>query len=463
MFNDERIELEMSKLKKIIILLSGVLGAIFLLYKLFCNITRDLDFCLYSTEVIITVLSIGILLGSLLVKAKVKDELFYQRKANYYNIAFKILLYVTFISYALVIPATMVASDNSVLSSNICINMIMISSLFFGYAYLRFKRIYFNYNIIEADSKTYYKNVFKNILKICKFFGIIYLISFIVSLFYIGTYSILTFIIAILLAFITSIFSNSIYYFFISFLERLFFKEEENKKITTPTIILIVMSTIFLFIASVFNLINSSLAIGDFGNSSVSSLTSILSILSSVSKYFTELCRFFSVLGITFLLSDIAKNNNQLLNKFKGLIIAFIIFIIYEVIWARISSVVMIVVGDIYSISSTNINLPMSYSQVLLMLTRIPFAIKFMFYTITSIVVLIKFKKEIANKISVRILFIISILMYIISFLSYLSQKAVLIYMFSIMGPVILVIAFLILIIKGYKNNNKFEQTEDLF
>ena len=158
MFNDERINSEMTRLKKLIIILSGILSFLFLAVKLFVNSARNLQFCLYSTEILIAVSSLSIMVGSLFIKSDVKDELFFQRKQNYINKAFKVLMYISFIGYAVVIPATMTSGDNSALSSNMCINMIMMSSLFFGYGFLRLKKVYFNYNFIEEENKTYYKN-----------------------------------------------------------------------------------------------------------------------------------------------------------------------------------------------------------------------------------------------------------------------------------------------------------------
>lgn len=113
MFNYERINLEMTKLKKFIIILSLVLSFIFLLFKLFVNYSREVQFCLYSTEIIILITSIIILIGAPLIKSDISDELFFQKKQNYYNKSFKILLYISFISYAVVIPATIVSGDNS--------------------------------------------------------------------------------------------------------------------------------------------------------------------------------------------------------------------------------------------------------------------------------------------------------------------------------------------------------------
>ena len=80
MFNDERINSEMTRLKKLIIILSGILSFLFLAVKLFVNSARNLQFCLYSTEILIAVSSLSIMIGSLFIKSDVKDELFFQRK-----------------------------------------------------------------------------------------------------------------------------------------------------------------------------------------------------------------------------------------------------------------------------------------------------------------------------------------------------------------------------------------------
>lgn len=295
MFNDERINYEMSKLKKIIIILSGILSFVFLIYKMYINYFQRLQLCLYIIEVVICLTSLIIVLGSFFIKTDIKDEMYFKKKQKYYDVSFKVFIYMMFVCYAVMIPE-IVISDESDLSPNICINLIMTSSLFFGYGYLRSKRIYFNYNFIEENAKTYYKNVFKNILKIIKFFGMIYGIALIVSVFYMFKNSPLIFIVSILLGFLLTVLSNLFYYLFISFLERLFFKEDRNKKITTPTVCLLTIAGISLIVYTGLEFIYYLLANSDVNNH-LSTITNIV----KVKKVIIEYCRFFVTLGLIFL------------------------------------------------------------------------------------------------------------------------------------------------------------------
>ena len=226
MFNDERINYELTKLKKIIIIVTSVIALIFLVVKVltFKGGKIHLEFIL--TEGAIITSCIAILIGLILKNKKIKDELYYQDIASYINKAFKVFLYIAFISFAVVIPKTATTEASAIYSSNITINLSMLASLFFGYGYIRYKKIYFNYSIIENDMKIYMIEVAKNILKILKFFGLIYGVSFVISIFYMINYNPLSIIFAIFIGFITSFLTNAIYYLLISLLEKLFFFKE---------------------------------------------------------------------------------------------------------------------------------------------------------------------------------------------------------------------------------------------
>ncbi len=443
MFNDERINYEMSKLKKLIIILGGVLGLIFLIYKMLANVTRDLQFHLYSTEIIVTVTSIVLLLGSLLVRADEKDELYIQKKAKYYHIAFKVFLYISFISYALVIPATIVSGDNVAFSSNNFVNMIMMSSLFIGYAYLRLKKIYFNYNIIEEDRKTYYKNVFKNMLKILKFFGIVYLIALVVSIFYMAKYKPLSFIFTIVLAFVISVISNCLYYLFISFLERLFYKEENKKKIKTPTLILLSISAFFLLSSLICNIVYQ-LIIGNVINTPDSvHFIDIIGSLSVLIGNLTEFCRFFSVLGITFLVTDVANANPLLLKRSRGLLISFIIFMVMEIIWNRCEFMINFMLHD--SLISDD-----TYYIISLMIQKCLISLKSLYYIVVSILVLCLFKNSLKNLGGFIALLTLWIVNYFFILLSYVLERRGLIFISGTFGIIVLTIISTIYLIVSY-------------
>lgn len=418
MFNDERINFEMAKLKKMIIIISGVLSFLFLILKLCIHYFRGLQFCLYSTEIIIMLSSLAIMLGSLFIKADVKDEMVIQRKQKYYNTAFKILLYISFISYAVAIPATIASGDNSPLSSNMCINMIMMTSLFIGYGYLRLKKVYFNYNFIEENNKTYYKNVFKNIGQITKFFGIVYLIALVISIFYMFNYNPLSFIIGILLAFIFSVVLNSIYYLFISFLERLFYKEENKKKITTPTIILISIFVTCLLISVILNLSYYRM----IENGIID--TPLIVNLANMIKNITELLRFFSVLGSIFLVADVFKKDEKGMKVNSKLVTAFIVFVTYEIFLSRIQSVVNLVILEMYS-SMTNIGVDSFElgTTAIANLHTIQLFIRSAFYIILGILILILNIKKTKKTFGVNLILISWVIIYLLISIAYFMQN----------------------------------------
>lgn len=450
MFNDERINSEMTRLKKLIIILSGVLSFLFLAVKLFVNSARNLQFCLYSTEILIAVSSLSIMIGSLFIKSDVKDELFFQRKQNYINKAFKVLMYISFIGYAVVIPATMTSGDNSALSSNMCINMIMMSSLFFGYGFLRLKKVYFNYNFIEEENKTYYKNVFKNIWKITKFFGLIYLIAFLVSIFYMFNFNPISFILGILFAFITSVFSNSIYYLFISYLEKLFYKEENKKKITTPTIILTIISCVCLLIYVILNLKYYMLIEnGISGNPAIQ-----IASLSYMMKSATEFLRFFSVLTVIFLVTDLFKNNELKIKSNSKIVVAFIVFIAYEIFFSRIQ------VGLNFAIEINSGSMDL-YVIIIRNIQAFNLLIKSLFYVTLSLFILIVNSKIIKGKIGLILMFIFWIILYAIIPIAYFLQKEDLMIISSYVCVGILsIVIILYLLICYFRKTNKIISEE---
>ncbi len=446
MFNDERINYEITKLKKLIIIVSGILSFMFLLFKMLILYNKKIAFCLYSTELIITVTSLIIMICSLFIKAEVKDEMFTYRKQKYYDISFKVLLYIAFLSYAAVIPATIQTGDDSSLSSNMCINLIMTSSLIFGYGYLRQKQIYFNYNFIEENSKTYYKNVFKNILKIIVFFGIIYFISLCISVFYFANNNPLTFIVTILLGFFTSVISNAFYYLSISFLERMFFKEEKNKQITTPTIILLSISVVFILIYLILNF-NYYLVIDGNANN-----TAKLTKLMTASEMVLECCRFFSALGIIFLTTDIFKNDEAKLKKNSKLLVAFTIFIICEIFWARIDSF----------ITQTLVSIITDISSLVLSIYAIQVGfniINAIYYIIQTLLILIINKDRLKGHNVLKTIFIFWIAAYVLIIITNFIQNASTVHISNLLMGILASLSLIyLLVIYKQKTNSIIEK-----
>lgn len=438
MFNDERINLEMSKLKKLIIILSCIIATIFLSLKLVYKSSNNLEFCLYLPEIVIVVSSVIILLGQLFLKTEIKDEMYYQKYEKYYNISFKVFIYINLLFFAIMIPSIIVTGNDSVFSPNISINLIMTSSLFIGYGYLRSKKIYFNYNIIEEDKKTYYKNVFKNILEMIKFFSIIYGVAFIVSIFYMFNNSPLAFLISIGIAYLVTIIQNGVYYLFISFLERLYFNEEESKRITTPTIILISISVGLFILFTLMSLLYTITSHGKIDEEIVKTLT----VYSVLNKDFNELYLFFSVLGCVFLFNDITKDDKNKHKKYNALIIFYILSTIIQLLILKTNTMVNKIFIDL--VENNN-----QYSNINFMIK-----INLTIYLILSLVSLVLIKINLLNEKKISALFISFIIVNILSYIGQIMQNVYMIYIFTYITKIILMIFSLLLIIFYYKRNS---------
>ncbi len=461
MFNDERITLDMAKFKKIIILVSSLIALVFLLVKLFYKIVAGLSFYLYSTELIIVLTSIVTLIGSLFIKAEVKDEAFIQRKAHYYNKAFKIFLYISFISYAVVIPAIIKNSSNSMFSSNVCINIIMLLILFFGYGYLRIKKIYFNYNIIEEDSKIYWKNVFKNILKILMFFGIIYGVAMTVSFFYLmiskGSFII---ILGIIIAFIVSVIGNGVYYIFISFLERLFIKEDDAKKIKTPTIILLSITTLFLIISIVINILYNLISLRELPIPDGMEFSEAMSKFSEYNRILLEYSIYFGTLGGIFLVSDLMKIIPKKRGKLIGILISFIIFIISQIVEQATRNILISAIGIIYDTDILKygpISDMLSYGQAITFIVNLLNVFKILFYITIPILILVFFIKELCEHKIFMYLIILLSLGYFGKIVGNSLRGINYIYISSTILIVSYILVLLFIVLEYAKSNNKIE------
>lgn len=444
MFNDERINFEMSNLKKLIIIFSLIISIIFLSIKLVYKSYSDLNFCLYSPEIVIVISSVIILLGQLFLKTEIKDEMYYKRYEKYYNLSFKIFIYINFLFFALMIPSIIVTNNDSVFSPNVSINLIMTSSLFIGYGYLRSKKIYFNYNIIEDDRNTYYKNVLKNILEIIKFFSIIYGVALIVSVFYMFNNSPLTFIVSIIISYLVAIIQNGIYYLFISFLERLYFNEEEKKRRTTSTIILISITGVVFVLFTLMGLLYTIISHGKINEEVVKTLT----VYSVLNKDFHELYLFFSVLGCVFLFSDITKDSNNKHNKYMTFVYFYIIFTIIQLLILKTNTLFNKILIDIIE----NIT---EYSSINFMVVKINLTI----YFVLSLISLILIKINLSNTKKVNALFVSFIIVNILSYIGGIIQNVYMIYIFTYFLKVVLMcISFLFIICYYKKSSNNLNK-----
>ncbi len=326
MFNDERINLEMGKLKKIIILVSVIISFLFCIKKIiYTRITNffPYNFYLYLTELLIIISGLIIILIPIFKKHEIKDELYYQEKANYYNKVFKIFLLIVFGTFALSIPGTIYADEEN-LSSSITLSLLLNATLFIGYGYLRYKNIYFNYNIIENSKNEYYKQVFKNILKLLVYCVMIYGIAIIPAIFYLKYIDPLTMILSIILGCVVTFLNNSLFYLCTSALERLFYKEENSKRITTPTVILLIIAFILFIVSFTVTVIYNNLIRGNINGTEV-----IIVKFKNICDFMCHLKVLFGLMAIIFLVYDMTKINNELMKKFNVPLIILIILGLY--------------------------------------------------------------------------------------------------------------------------------------
>ena len=103
MFNDERINTIMAKLKRNILLLSLSLSFILLLIKILFNVIATFGIKSVIMEIIIIILVLIIFLIRITINKDVKDELYFNKIYNFYNKAFNYFIYITFTSFAVLI------------------------------------------------------------------------------------------------------------------------------------------------------------------------------------------------------------------------------------------------------------------------------------------------------------------------------------------------------------------------
>ena len=262
----------------------------------------------------------------------------------------------------------------------------------------------------------------------------------------------ISFIISILLAFVSSVLTNSIYYLFISFMEKLFYKEENNKKITTPTIILLSVSFVFLLLYIIFNLKYQIIINDGFVGNQTSQIANLASSLKSI----TEFLRFFSVLGLVFLVADLFKNENKLMNKNAILVLSFIIFITYEIFWGRIQSGFNVAIHDLSNKIAMGEDSMDFYINTISNIQTTQLIIKSLFYSLLSLFILITNNKTMKNNVGLRFIFIIWIVVYMLIPIAYFIQNETMILISSYVIVGILTLALMLFIFVSFvRRSNK--------
>lgn len=450
MFNDERINKEMSKLKKLIIIISFIVSVIFLLYKLIAITFYKESYLNLALEGFIFVVSLTILLIPLFTKEKNKDELYIKKKEKYYDKAFIIFLYLVLGAYSFLLPLYAINKGTEYSKTNLSMSLIINFSVYVAYGFLRFKKIYFNYNIIEENKNKYYKIVSKNILKIAKFVSFNYVLTFPFSIIYLIENKSFLLIIIMLITFIIIFALSTAYYLLMSILERVSFDEENKKRMTTSTFILLTLAFLGLISANIFNLIFAFVIEKNFYYDA-----NTLMIIQYIVKSFRISGKFCIVLGLIFLVSDISKNNMKLLNKFKGFIIAFIIYVIIETIYSDIGGTVINIIiqtlidNKVFSLDHS------SYVSIFKNVININLLISRLFYIIMAIILLVEFKDNLKGIIMPKVILISYISYYIIYGIAYEINTTITMY-FLILLMIMLVLTYVYLLVIFLSKNNKY-------
>lgn len=402
MFNDERINYKVNSAKKFIIIISIIISSLFLIPKILGLIIykyQMIGFGNLATEIVMVLTGVSILIGSLFIKSEVKDEEYYNRKANYYKLAFKIYLYIVFITFAICMPWIARKMIDPNLSSNVTINIMLSLTLVLGYSYFKINNIYFNYQIIEEDNRTYFKKVLKNILKILSFFGIVYSVALVHATGYIMTDNFIQILLTIILGFVFSVISCCVYYFIISYLERLYYKQEHKKIITLPSIILLIISFVTLVNCNFFTFVAQVTATSSFLPRFGLSLAQIMAIYNYIIRFFKEINDLVTILSVVFIVTDVTKNNAQIRNKLKPVIYTFLVIMTFSILYSPLQNVIYSIMRYYSGIKVINfISRAMSICR---------FIFNILAYIFIFIYTLIRLRKELKSKPFIKVMLIL--------------------------------------------------------
>lgn len=320
-FNDERITYEMGFAKKYSLIIVFFTSLLYFIMKVayifiyYVSINNNKLFHLSKLGVAPFTVDIAILLISfliivfekILITKDIKDEMYSKKVSNYYNSSFKKGIIVVYIVYSIFL-ALLIKNEYAVFLGVDLFNFSIFITLLTSFIYLRTKKTYLNYSIIEEEN--YYSRVFKNILK----FGLIMVLGLLISsvvgviLFINNIKSILPLLFSMLLIYCFSFVFNSIIYLMISIFERICFKNENKTKISLFVILLMIVVITISFFLLVSKLIFSEYGIDRLYNLFGGGLFS--EFVADVS-YFIEnlesLRYFFFAIFVIYLYFDIIK------------------------------------------------------------------------------------------------------------------------------------------------------------
>lgn len=171
-------------------------------------------------------------------------------------------------------------------------------------------------------------------------------------------------------------------------------------------------------------------------------------------KSATEFLRFFSVLTVIFLVTDLFKNNELKIKSNSKIVVAFIVFIAYEIFFSRIQ------VGLNFAIEINSGSMDL-YVIIIRNIQAFNLLIKSLFYVTLSLFILIVNSKIIKGKIGLKLLFIFWMILYTIIPIAYFLQKEDLMIISSYVCVGILsIVIILYLLICYFRKTNKIISEE---
>ena len=177
-------------------------------------------------------------------------------------------------------------------------------------------------------------------------------------------------------------------------------------------------------------------------------------------KSTTEYLRFFSVLKIIFLVTDLFSNDKSKIKSNLKLVMAFFIFIAYEIFWSRIQGGLNVAIIEM-SQNIANIDSFDLYAKITRFIQTYNLLIKSSFYVILSLLILIINNKKLRGKIGLRLIFIFWIILYTIIPITYFFQKEDLMIIGSYLCVGILsIIIISYILINYFKKTNKILNEE---
>lgn len=317
MFNDERIIIERGKILRKINVIALVVSFIFLISRVIIylfSLSFNVVF-LFNTELLTLFSSLIILLiGEKKYKNKLNDERITLEKYNYYNKSGIVLLIFVLIGYCI----SMIASDlriNMDFKTNYIIHTYEVLGILCFYYYFKKNDININYSFIENDNKTYYKHVWKNILKLFIFLIVTYLICGGIS---VVVYNNVKSFIKFFIAGNVSIIYLGGMYLLLSYFEKIDYDNNDNKLIKKPFIIIALLFFILSIISEVIQF-GYNLLIYHHLNSTVYDILQVLQEYTYSLSYYINIL---FILLFSFLLSYLKKTK-----KIK--IVISLIFIVF--------------------------------------------------------------------------------------------------------------------------------------